>query len=414
MTGRAWFETLGCKANQYESRWLAGALADLGWELARGPAGADLVVVNTCAVTAEAERKSRQALGRARRQAPGARLVALGCLVAARRRRGLDLGGVDLALAEGARPEGRERLLEWLGAGVPAVPVLLPGLSDHTRALLKAQDGCDSHCTYCLIPALRGPSRSRPLEELIAEARSLWAAGVPEVVLTGVCLGSWRAGGRGLETLVRALAALEGPTRLRLSSVEPEAVGPALLEAMAEAGPERVCPHLHLPLQHGSARLLRRMGRPYGPEAFLELARLARRILVEPALTTDVIVGFPGEEQADHEATLGVLEALEPTRVHVFPYSPRAGTPACRLPDRVPPALVRERALRARSLSKDLARQAALRRLGAVEDVVMERAGAGLSGRYQRIRVAGAAPRERLAVRVAGTEGPVLIGRRLP
>ncbi|HHI68802.1 MAG TPA: radical SAM protein, partial [Planctomycetes bacterium] len=279
MKGRVWFETLGCKANQYDTEKLRALLEGLGWVPVSEPGDADLVLVNTCAVTSVAEKKSRQALSRARKLAPRAKVAALGCWAKRLENLGKPFPQTcDLALGEGAREEGFHRLLQALGEEDPGGFPFLKNYRQRHRAFLKVQDGCDFHCTYCVIPSLRGPSRSRPLPDVLEEAASLVRAGTRELVLTGVCLGDWREKDQGLEKLVQGLLELKGTFRLRLSSVDPERVTPALLEVLGGAGTCRVCPPLLLPLQSGSDRVLKRMGRRYRAGDFRSILKRAGRV----------------------------------------------------------------------------------------------------------------------------------------
>ncbi len=415
MSGTVWFETLGCKANQYDSERLRSLLEARGWAPAPGPEEADLVVVNTCAVTSVAEKKSRQALNRARRLAPGARVVAVGCLAARLRNRGVPLPpSCDLAVDDGAREEGVGRLLEALGEAEPGEIPPLEKYRHRHRAFLKVQDGCSFHCTYCVIPSLRGPSRSRPAAEVLEEADSLWKGGTREIVLTGVCLGDWREGGKGLEGLIQEILGLEGTFRLRLSSLEPEKATPSLIETLAGAGKSRVCPHLHLPLQSGSDLVLKRMGRRYRTGDIRSILDRARRAFGPSfSFTTDVIVGFPGEEEEDFQATLDLLEELEPARVHPFPFSPREGTPAARLPGRVPFPLKRERMARILEAVRRLARKEAQRRVGTREEVLLEKPGEGVSSGYHRVLLPQGAgnPGDLVPVEITGSRGEFLLGK---
>ncbi len=415
MKGRVWFETLGCKANQYDTEKLRALLEGLGWVPVSEPGEADLVLVNTCAVTSVAEKKSRQALSRARKLAPRAKVAALGCWARRLENLGKPLPEIcDLALGEGAREEGFRRLLQALGEEDPGGFPYLKNYRQRHRAFLKVQDGCDFHCTYCVIPSLRGPSRSRPLSEVLEEAASLVRAGTRELVLTGVCLGDWREKDQGLEKLVQGLLQLEGTFRLRLSSVEPERVTPSLLEVLGCAGRGRVCPHLHLPLQSGSDRVLKRMGRRYRAGDFRSILERARKVFGPSfSFTTDVIAGFPGEREEDFQATLDLLEELEPTRVHVFPFSPREGTPAARLPDPLPREKIRERTARLLERARLWAEKAAERRLGAREEILLEKPEEGVSGGYQRVFLEEAAgkPGDLVQVVITGTRDEKLLGR---
>ncbi len=417
MESRFWIETLGCKANQYDTERLLALLESLGWVRVSTPGEADLVLVNTCAVTSVAEKKSRQALGRARRLAPRATVAALGCLAAHLENRGAPLPpSCDLAVPAGAREEGLALLWEGLGLPGPPPPFpLLQGYHHRHRAFVKVQDGCDFHCTYCVIPSLRGPSRSRPREEVLRETATLVEGGTREVVLTGVCLGDWKEGEAGLEFLLEGLLELEGDFRIRLSSLEPERVTPSLLEVLARGVPRRFRPHLHLPLQSGSDKVLKRMGRRYSVGTFREILLQARRILGERfAWTTDVIAGFPGEEEGDFQDTLDLLEELSPARIHAFPYSPREGTPALKLPGQVPLSSRKERTARLLELGGRLARRAAGKALGTTQEVLLETEKEGLSELYQRVRLAGkerGEPGRLVEVAITGLEGEVLLGR---
>ncbi len=417
MKGRVWYETLGCKANQYDTEKLRALLEGLGWVAVSDPGEADLLLVNTCAVTSVAEKKSRQALSRARKLAPRAKVVALGCWATRLQNQGRPFPGTcDFALGEGAREEGFRRLLQKLGEEDPGSFPVLENYRRRHRAFLKVQDGCDFHCTYCVIPSLRGPSRSRPLREVLAEAASLVRAGTREIVLTGVCLGDWKEKGEGLERLVTGLLELEGPFRLRLSSLEPEKVTPSLLEILAGAGRGRVCPHLHLPLQSGSDRVLKRMGRRYRAGDFRSILEAARRVF-GPAFsfTTDVIAGFPGEREEDFQATLDLLEDLEPTRVHAFPYSPREGTPATRFPDPLHREVVKERTSRLLDRARRWAEKAARKRLGTRQEILLEKPGEGVSAGYQRVILEEPAgnPGDLVPVVITGLKGESLLAQTL-
>ena len=450
--------TFGCKVNQAEGEHLAARLREAGLSEAPPRTQADLVIVNTCAVTAEAARQGRQALRRALRA--GARVALTGCGAhpAALDKALEAMSGLDLI--EPDKDRLARRLADALGAGsrlneaARLTPDAGPGRS---RALLKVQDGCPSACAYCIVRLVRPEPRSVPIEAAVEEARRLVGAGFHELVLCGIHLGlygldlasnkkrpqgsflppqghfRWRQCGfdtkndpwgrfsgedvglsGGLAVLLEALLAVPGLGRVRLSSLEPMEVRGDLLALMA-AEPRRLCPHLHLPLQSGDDAVLRRMNRPYGAGEFLGQVAAIRQALDRPAITTDILVGFPGETPAAFENTLRAMTEARFSRVHVFPFSPRPGTPAAAMPDRVPRGTVKERRRRAAALGEALAREYRESLIGREAEVVVERVTAdggaeGLSERYVRVRIApplGAnlARRALLAVRIVRAAG---------
>lgn len=387
--------TYGCKANQYDTQVLREALLRRG--LAEEDRDADLVVVNTCTVTAEAGRKARQLIRRLHRERPETRVAVTGCLAESEPEVLRELPGVEWVLGNGdakrpvqfLRQLGFEADPEELG-----IPAGITEFSGHTRAFVKIQDGCDQACAFCIIPSTRGRSTSRPAEELAAEITALVEAGHVEVVLCGIHIGHWgRDLGLELADLLERLTALEprgeggAPLeyRLRLSSIEATEVTDRIVALMADR-PDRLAPHLHMPMQSGDDETLRRMNRWYTVAEYLEACDRIRAGLDRPAFTADVLVGFPGETAAQFENTLATAERAGFTRVHVFPFSPRPGTAAWDLPDRVEPMEVRERRAALSELAADLGRRYLAGLGGARERVVLE-GFAGLCGRYQRVRI---------------------------
>ncbi len=364
-----YLESLGCRLNAAELERLARDFAGAGCTVVDGPEDADIVLLNTCAVTAQAARKSRQRVRALRRQSADARLAVIGCWATEDEARAEGFRGVAWVIPNAEK----QRAVEIITGRVAEPAVWSPGRWGHTRAFLGVQDGCDHACTYCITRILRGPARSRPLAEALADVQALVAQGAREVVLSGVCLGAY---GRdlglehGLATLVGAILRETDVPRLRLSSVEPWDMDEPLLRHWENP---RLCRQLHLPLQSGSARVLRRMGRRITPEAFAGLVSTARAISPDIALTTDVIVGFPGETAADFAASLDFTRQMAFARLHVFPYSERAGTPATRLPDPVPAAIRAERAAQMRALGVELAARYRERFVGQVLPVLWER-----------------------------------------
>lgn len=346
---------LGCKVNQYEAGQIDHLLRHAGLRAADEGETPDVVVLHTCAVTATALAKSARL---ARRAAGEARCVILsGCGVSG----GLDPDDFPGFLSVPSGPDWMTRLAETVvtlplpaGAVVDAdVAAGLDSFPGHTRAFLKIQDGCDRRCAYCIVPELRHAPRDKSIEAMVAEARALTAHGHRELVLTGVSIGLW---GRGtpatLADAVRAVAAVPGVERLRLSSLHPEDLTDRLLAVWTEH--PSLMPHFHLPLQSGSTRVLTLMRRGYTADDFLRAVERILSRVPDPALTTDVIIGFPGETEEDFDETLRIAREAGFSRMHLFPFSPRPGTPAAGLPDRVEPRAVQARVRRIKALADEL------------------------------------------------------------
>lgn len=346
-----YLDSLGCRLNQSEIQALERALVAAGHVVVAAPERAAVCVLNTCAVTAAAERKSRHRLRALARANPQARIAALGCYATLAPETCAALPGVAWVI-----PNDEKEQTVGLIAPAPASQSADKGLSRwRTRAFVKVQDGCDNHCTYCLTRILRGPSRSRPLEEVVTEVQTLADAGYREAVLTGVNLGSYghdRGQSDGLRHLVAALLAHTDIPRLRLSSLEPWAVDEDFFRLWENP---RLCRQIHLPLQAGHDETLRRMGRRITTARFARLVEAARAAIPDAAITTDIIVGFPGEDETAFRAGYEFVAALGFARLHVFPYSPRPGTPAAAFPDQVPHAERERRARRMRALGDALA-----------------------------------------------------------
>ncbi|MCS7178983.1 MAG: tRNA (N(6)-L-threonylcarbamoyladenosine(37)-C(2))-methylthiotransferase MtaB [Anaerolineae bacterium] len=380
-----YFQSLGCRLNQSELEALARQLAARGHRVVDDPAQADICVVNTCAVTAEAERKTRHLLRALARANPRARIAVLGCAATLRPEELASFPNVAWVIPN----EEKERAAETLAlTPTPLPPSPSPALRERergwpegpgegvrarTRAFVKIQDGCDNACTYCIVHLLRGPVRSRPPEEVVAEIAARVREGYQEAVLTGVNIGAY---GRdlglksGLAALVAAILARTDLPRLRLSSVEPWDVDESLLALWADP---RLCRQLHLPLQSGCEATLQRMGRRMTAAAYAHLVERIRAAVPEMAITTDIIVGFPGEDETEFAESLAFVERMAFARLHVFPFSPRPGTPAAWMEGRVPEPVVRERAARMRELGEHLAARYRRQFLGREMDVLWER-----------------------------------------
>ncbi len=315
------------------------------------PLDADVIVVNTCAVTAQAERKTRHKLRSLYRENPDAQIAVMGCYATLRPKVSGDLPGVAWVIPNADKAGTVDRVTPEPVPSQVWREAPEEGRILRTRAFIKAQDGCDNHCTYCIIRSLRGPSRSRPLADITAEVQALVEeAECKEAVLTGASLGAY---GRdlgldvGLQTLVEAILSDTGISRLRLSSVEPWDVDEAFFELWQNP---RLCRQIHLPLQAGCDATLHRMGRPITTGEFARLVKAARAVIPGLAVTTDVLVGFPGEDEDAFRESYAFVEQMAFAKLHVFPYSSRPGTPATKLPDQVPPSVRDARAERMRLL----------------------------------------------------------------
>ena len=365
------FATLGCKTNQAES---VRILSQLQWDLAVVPfeAGADVYVINTCTVTDEAQKQSRQLIRRAHRANPGAAIVVTGCAVDYATEDFEVLPGVRYVAPNGEKDRISEIVASWYGVTLgeerPASPND-PAVAAHvtTRAWLKVSEGCNNNCAFCVIPRVRGPEISVPAAELIARARAMARAGFKEVVLTGTNIGSYgrdgasgiaevathgAARGSTLAALVdRLIAAVPGIHRWRISSIEPIDFPPELMKVFSR--PE-VCPHVHLCLQSGSDAVLAKMRRRYNTGMYRSLVVALRAVRPDITITTDVIVGFPGEIEADFEATLSMMGEVGFAQVHLFPYSDREETHAKTLKNHLPRPLIAERMAKANGVASQL------------------------------------------------------------
>jgi len=338
------FMTLGCKVNQYDTQSIQKQFTDQGWRVVPFTESADAYVINTCTVTGEAARKSRQMIRRAHRNNPDANVAVIGCLSQQKGKELLELPGVKLVVGTDDRGDLPQRLTEGNAVGKIApvgefeeLPVDMGW--ERARAVIKVQDGCDRYCAYCVIPYVRGRVRSRDPERVVAEARRLTSAGYREIVLTGIHVSSYgkERGDMDLPALITRVHGIEGLDRIRLGSLEPDHMGDAWIETFA--GLPKLCRHYHLSLQSGSDTVLRRMNRSYDTARFTEVVEALRRHIPDVSITTDVIVGFPGETDEEFEESLAYVERMGFSRVHVFPYSRRAGTKAADMPGQIQKAV---------------------------------------------------------------------------
>lgn len=351
--------TLGCKVNQYESRAIEETLAGRGHALVKLEEGPEMVVINTCTVTHRSDADARAVVRRARRANPDARIITTGCYAQTDPEALRELG-VDLVVGVGGKTsiadfaeQGRTGTSVEAPGLAPLAPEVVSGFEGKARAFFKVQDGCDAFCSYCIVPHARGPSRSLPPEEVERGLGRLAKAGHREVVLTGVHLGFWGRDFSPPLEFSRLLDMAEGSgiPRIRLSSIEPLEITDGLIGRLGSE--TRLCPHLHIPLQSGSDKILKLMGRPYTVKHFKDKVNRALARVKGLCLGFDVIVGFPGETEDDFGDTFSLLEAIPFGYLHVFPFSPRKNTPAASMEGKVSPEVVKARAAALRDLSRE-------------------------------------------------------------
>jgi threonylcarbamoyladenosine tRNA methylthiotransferase MtaB len=404
---RVAFHTFGCKLNQFETEALASSFLAQGFVVLPADQEADLYVINTCTVTSRADQKARSLVRAIARMHPVAPLVVTGCsaqtegdaiaalapnIVVVPQSRKSMLLGLPKTLAESldAGESPHARILATLRTERPADPFALTAsaFAFHTRAFLKIQDGCDCRCAFCRVPLARGRSVSLGLEEVLGRAAALESQGKREIVLTGVNISAWRAGGATLPGLLGRLLRATARARIRLTSIEPESITPELTEVLAEP---RICPHFHVPVQSGSDAVLARMGRRYNAGKVFEGIRRLREIRDDPFIAADMLVGFPGETGEDFARTEDMARQLRFAALHVFPFSPRPGTGAASMKPAVPERIRRERVRDLTGLAAEQSAAYARRWVGREVEVLLEGSeGAdahGVSQNYLKVTV---------------------------
>ena len=423
------FYTLGCKVNQYETQALEQLVTQRGHSLVPFEEAADAYVINTCTVTAVSDKKSRQVIRRARKSAPDAVIAVCGCYPQTHpddvEKLGVDLisgtgdrtGFVDLLEREWSDRQPitalddafQRRTFEPLPAG---------GLEGRTRAMLKMEDGCVNFCSYCIIPYARGRVRSLPLDDCVRQARELEAAGYREIVLTGIEISSWGQDLEGKPELIEAIEAicqgLSPDTRVRLGSLEPRTITPDFCRRAAAL--PNLCPHFHLSMQSGCDTVLARMNRKYDSNRYYESVKFLHEVYDRPAITTDLIVGFPGETEDEFQQTLDFIQKCAFSAMHIFPYSKRPGTPAAKLPGQVLNAVKEERAHRAAQIARTMQDAYLDSWVGETVPVLFEEERDGLwrghTTRYCEVTVQSPQPlhNQLRQVRLTGRDGGALQG----
>jgi threonylcarbamoyladenosine tRNA methylthiotransferase MtaB len=366
MTTRVAIETLGCKLNQAESEALAVQFASAGCLVVKAGEAADVYVLNTCTVTHIADSKSRHLLRMARRANPRAMVVATGCYTVPAGAGPGEVEGVDLVVAN---PE-KKRIVEIVSRRL-GLERTSPGFdaNPRTRAFIKVQDGCNHRCAYCIVPLVRGPEKSVDADKVIAEIKALTDSGCNEVVLTGTEIGSYRSAGVDFAALLKRVLDETAAPRLRISSLQPHELTPQLLALWEDT---RLCPHFHISLQSGSDNVLSKMKRGYSIFDYSSAMSAVRKVLPGAAVTTDVIVGFPGETEADFDKTLEYCRSAGFARIHVFPFSARPGTGAAAMPGQVNAKVKKERGARLAAVGEKTAFDFRAGKIGTTADVLWE------------------------------------------
>ncbi|MDG1512115.1 MAG: tRNA (N(6)-L-threonylcarbamoyladenosine(37)-C(2))-methylthiotransferase MtaB [Mariniblastus sp.] len=414
--------TLGCKVNQYETQLVREGLLGAGFSDAESDQPADLCIINTCTITGEGDSKSRQIIRRMNRHNPDARIVVMGCYATREPEEVAALPGVAEVVTD------KREIPDLLGRfGVVDIPNGISGLNNRHRAYVKVQDGCLLRCSYCIIPTVRPDMFSRPLQDVLDEVRVLIDNGFSEVILTGIHLGHYgvdfnqgkpKSDWVRLSHLVRAICELSPSVRVRLSSIEATEVTRELIEVMKDFS-SQVCPHLHVCLQSGSDKILRGMKRRWTRRHIIDRCELVKNELHLPAFTTDVIVGFPGETEDDFADTIDACRQIGFSKIHMFPFSPRKGTPAAEMEEQIPKKIKSERGAKIAALEKELKREYFESLVGEqlqllVENVNDDKTVTGTSCRYATVNAIAPEAKENELITVQiETAGDMLSGRAI-
>jgi threonylcarbamoyladenosine tRNA methylthiotransferase MtaB len=403
--------TLGCRTNQYESQGYTDQLRQMGYAPAGEGEKADLCIVNTCTVTEGADSSSRHQIRSLLREHPNAKIAVTGCMAES---------APDVLIQMDSRIQivpnaQKEKLVDQIFPEEENLPEFnIQAFDAHTRAFVKVQDGCNSYCTYCIIPYVRGRSRSRQMAEIVKEVEGLIANGYKEVVITGINVGDFDGGGR-LADLVRAVDAIAGLERLRISSIDPDEVDEDLADAVLNG--KTTCPSMHIVLQAGSNVTLKRMNRKYTRQIFIDTVE--KMVQREPdfTVTTDIIVGFPGETEADFEETMEIVERVKFAKVHMFPYSPRKRTRAALYPNKVAQDVIRERKQKLLRLAEKTGFELRQRFVGRKMKVLLENETkpgflSGHTANFLRVWVPAGThkPNDLIEIQLVGNEPDGLIG----
>ncbi|MBQ6823492.1 MAG: tRNA (N(6)-L-threonylcarbamoyladenosine(37)-C(2))-methylthiotransferase MtaB [Clostridia bacterium] len=421
---KAAYYTLGCKVNQYDTQLMRDRLEQAGYETVPFQEQADIYIINTCTVTQISDKKSRQMVSRAKRNNPNSILIVCGCYAQVAPNAAAALEGVDIVLGTSNRKDilkyietylrDRKQIVEADNCG-QLEQEEISSFGEKNRAVLKIEDGCENFCSYCLIPFARGRIRSKPLSVIEKETRALAAAGYHEIVLTGIHLASYgkENGTPCLEKAIRAVAAVPGIERIRLGSLEPRIITPAFLEEIRSIN--ALCHHFHLSLQSGCNKTLKAMNRHYTAEEYAEAARLLRSTFADCSITTDIIVGFPGETEQDFADSLSFAEESRFAKIHIFPYSPREGTKAAKMEGQLPKSVKAERVKKMEEIELK-SRQSFWRNMIGTEQIVLaeeEKNGYlhGFTQNYCPVRWKGILQESPVKVTIIGADSEGLLGK---
>jgi len=380
-------DSLGCKLNQAEIQQLGRQLSTAGYKLVAPEDKADIYILNTCTVTHVADRKARHMLRLARRRNPATHIVALGCYAQRAEKELEQMGDVDLVIGND-RKWDLPRLLNGLKRSISSSHQEICTDNCRTRAFVRVQDGCRNFCAYCVVPLVRSREESVPVGQVIEQVHELESAGTKEIVLTGTEIGIYFDNGLDLKGLLERILSETSVLRLRLSSLQPPEITPELVGLWKDS---RLCPHFHLSLQSGSDTILRRMKRRYTIDEYRRKVELVRNSVPDVAITTDIIVGFPGETEIAFQETCDFCRQMEFARIHVFPYSPRPGTEAASFPQRIPEKIKKERSRQMLAVADDSSRRFRQRFLGKSMATLFEQKSGihwtGLTGSYIKLYV---------------------------
>lgn len=425
---RVAFYTLGCKVNQYETEAMEELFKNRGYEIVSNREEADIYIINTCTVTNLGDRKSRQFIRRAKKMNEDSIIAAVGCYSQVAPEEVEAIDGVDIVvgttdrnrivdLCEEAKSKNKKiNVVKDIKYHKEFEPLNISDLPYKTRAYIKIQEGCNQFCSYCIIPYARGPIRSRDLEDIIMEAKRLAKAGFKEIILTGIHVTSYGKDLKGLSLtdVIEEVAKIDGIERIRLSSIEPTFVDKDFLERVVKTG--KLCDHFHLSLQSGSDSVLKRMNRKYTTKEYRDIVKLIREYMPEAGITTDIIVGFPGETDEEFEESYRFVEDIRFSRIHVFKYSPRKGTPASQFKEQIPGDIKQIRSDRLIRLGDELMEEFHKAFIGRSLELLLEEEKDGFiegyTTNYIRVKVKGHNDLQGkiLPVRISGQEEDFLIG----
>ncbi|MEX1012585.1 MAG: tRNA (N(6)-L-threonylcarbamoyladenosine(37)-C(2))-methylthiotransferase MtaB [Waddliaceae bacterium] len=403
-------KTLGCRTNQYESQGFVDQLKSLGYVPAAEGEKADLCLVNSCTVTQSADSTSRSTVRQIAKQNPGAQVIVTGCSAEQNPGDFLSIEGVTKVVSNA----DKESIIASLFPDIDVPEFSIKNFDAHTRAFVKVQDGCNSYCSYCIIPYVRGRSRSRTIDEIILEVEDLVKNGYQEIVLTGINIGDFDGGGsHRLSDLVKAVDQVEGVNRVRISSIDPDEVEDDLLDAVING--KHTCPSMHIVLQSGSNVTLKRMNRKYTRQIFFQTIERLKNAHPDFTFTTDVIVGFPGETERDFEETLQVIQKTQFVKVHVFPFSPRKRTRAAIMKNQISPQVIKERKTKLIRAAEHIGFERRKDFIGREMVVLTESGGFGHTENFLPVRIEGEpiAANQLVAVKLIENHPDGLLGVRI-